>query len=129
MLESMNVAPERSNHDRLARREHTVKFEPQLERCGSVMLAAELDEPNGIGDALRADVRMCHGAQPVVGCNEVGRSVAAAVKVFALTGTDGLAFPSLTVIGGAVGCGLGARGLWNLLPDGPATLGKVRMVK
>src|SRR4051812_10994 len=60
------------NHDRSARREHPVKLEPQLERCRSVMLAAELDEPNGIGDALRADVRMCHSALPVVHSEKAG---------------------------------------------------------
>lgn len=69
------------------------------------------------------------GASTVIGCTAVGRSVAAAVEVFVATGTDGLAFPSITAIGGAVGCGLGARGLWNLLPDGPDTLDKVRMVR
>ena len=69
------------------------------------------------------------GASTVIGCNAVGRSVAAAVELFAVTGSDGLAFPSVTAIGGALGCGVGARELWNLLPNGPDTLDKVRMIK
>ncbi|MFL5831068.1 MAG: hypothetical protein ACJ76X_14235 [Solirubrobacteraceae bacterium] len=64
------------------------------------------------------------GASTVIGCNAVGRSVAAAIELIAVTGSDGLAFPSVTAIGGGVGCALGATQLWNLLPDGPDTLDK-----
>lgn len=69
------------------------------------------------------------GATTIIGCNAVAKGLIAGLETLSIASTDGLAYPGATAVAGAVGCGLGARELWNLLPDGPDTLNKVRMVK
>ncbi len=63
------------------------------------------------------------------GCNAVANGIITALEAAAAAGSDGLAYPGATAAAGAVGCGLGARELFNLLPNGPKTIDKVREVK
>jgi hypothetical protein len=65
----------------------------------------------------------------VVGCGGVARIMVGAIGAFVSGATDGIAFPATAVVAGSIGCGEGAHALVNLIPDGPNTLDKVRMVK
>jgi hypothetical protein len=69
------------------------------------------------------------GTATVIGCYGTGRALVGIIGVLVAGGTDGLAYPLLATAAGSFGCGVGAHALVNLIPDGPDTLDKVRMIK
>ena len=69
------------------------------------------------------------GVGTVSGCGAAAKVMVGAIGALVDGATEGVAFPGVAVIAGTIGCGAGAHELYDLIPDGPNTLNRVRMIK